>query len=63
MKIIFLSILLLFTNITLSYSEDYDFKKLVKLDEPWGSPFINKDEIIITEKDGKIKVTHGKSYI
>ena len=57
MKIIFISIFIIFANITLSYSEDYDFKKLVKLNEPWGSSFINKDKIIITEKDGKIKVT------
>ena len=61
MKIIFISIFLLFINISISYSEDYDFKKLVKLNEPWGSSFINKDEMIITEKDGKIKLININS--
>ena len=61
MNIIFISIFLLFENITISHSENYSFKKLVKLDEPWGSSFLNKDEIIITEKDGKIKVMNVNS--
>jgi len=39
-----------------SYSENYIFTKIIKLNEPWGSSFINNNEIIITEKSGKIKI-------
>ena len=61
MKIILISIFLIFTNLTLSYSKNYNFKKLVKLNEPWGSSFISNDEIIITEKDGKVKIVNINS--
>ncbi|WP_023649257.1 PQQ-dependent sugar dehydrogenase [Candidatus Pelagibacter ubique] len=44
-----------------SYSQNYSFKKITKLEEPWGSTFINNDEIIITEKDGKIKIVDTNS--
>ena len=40
------------------YSNNYAFTKIIELDEPWGSSFINNDEIIITEKSGKIKVVN-----
>ena len=52
LKIIF--IILLFTNISLA--EDFKFNKIITLDEPWGSTFINGDQILITEKGGKIKL-------
>ena len=58
MKIIFISFILIFTNISISYSEKYSFKKLVNLDEPWGSSFISNDKIIVTEKNGKIKIVN-----
>ena len=38
------------------YSNNYIFTKIIKLNEPWGSSFINNNEIIITEKSGKIKI-------
>ena len=41
-----------------SYSSNYTFTKIIELDEPWGSSFINNNEIIITEKSGKIKVVN-----
>ena len=41
-----------------SYSNNYTFTKIIELDEPWGSSFINNDEIIITEKSGKIKIVN-----
>ena len=41
-----------------SFSESYDFQKLINLDGPWGLSFINKDELIITEKSGKIKIVN-----
>jgi len=47
---------LLFTS--KGYSNNYKFTKIIKLNEPWGSSFINNDEIIITEKSGKIKIVN-----
>ena len=52
--ILFIIILLLYS--TKSFSENLKFKKIVTLNDPWGSSFINKNEIIITEKSGKIKI-------
>ncbi|MBD1173501.1 PQQ-dependent sugar dehydrogenase [Pelagibacterales bacterium SAG-MED03] len=43
------------------HSQDYSFKKITKLEEPWGSSFISNEEIIVTEKDGKIKIVNIKS--
>jgi len=43
------------------YSEIYKFTKIIELNEPWGSSFINKDELIITEKNGKIKIVNINS--
>ena len=41
----------------------YEIKlnKIADLDEPWGSSFINKDELIVTEKQGKIKIVNIQS--
>ena len=44
--------------ISKSYSSNYTLTKIVELDEPWGSSFINKNEIIISEKNGKIKIVN-----
>ena len=49
---IFLSLLLT----SKSFSENFKLEKIIGLNEPWGSSFISKDEIIITEKSGKIKI-------
>ena len=38
-----------------------EFKKIVNLDKPWGSSFINENELIITEKKGKIKIININS--
>ena len=48
-------------NFSNSYSENYSYIKIAQLNEPWGSSFINKDQIIITEKDGKIKIVNINS--
>ena len=50
---------LLFTS--KSYSNNFTLSKIIKLDDPWGSSFINNDEIIITEKSGKIKIVNINS--
>ena len=59
-KNFFLLILFLLFS-TNSYSQDYSFKKITKLKEPWGSSFISNEEIIVTEKDGKIKIVNINS--
>ncbi len=55
MKKIFI-IIIYCTNISIvSFAEEFNFKKIVDLKSPWGSSFINDRELIITEKNGKIK--------
>ena len=44
-----------------TYAENLKFTKIINLDKPWGSSFINKDELIITEKNGKIKIVNINS--
>ena len=56
LKIIF--IILLFANI--AFAEDFKFNKITKLDKPWGSTFISNDQILVTEKGGKIKLINIK---
>ena len=53
----FLLIFFLFFS-SVSYSDNYSLTKITKLEEPWGSTFISNDEIIVTEKDGKIKIVN-----
>ena len=58
MRVIFLTILILFSKYSFSFSENYNFQKLVPLNEPWGSSFISNTELIVTEKTGKIKIVN-----
>lgn len=58
-KFIFFLIYLLFS--TKSFSQNLNFTKILDLNIPWGSSFINDDEMIITEKSGKIKIVNIKS--
>ena len=39
-----------------SFSANFNFEKIASLKDPWGSSFISEDEIIVTEKSGKIKI-------
>ena len=57
MKIFSFLIILIFLS-TNGYSQNYSFKKITKLEEPWGSSFISDEELIITEKTGKIKIVN-----
>ena len=54
-KLLF-SFIILFSLISFANSQEFKLTKLVDLDNPWGSTFINDDEILITEKFGKIKL-------
>ena len=38
------------------FSANLNFEKIAELKDPWGSSFISENEIIITEKSGKIKI-------
>jgi len=44
-----------------AYTNNLKFTKIIKLNNPWGSSFINNNELIITEKSGKIKIINIKS--
>jgi len=52
----YLLIFFFFIFSTKSISKDFALKKIVSLDEPWGSSFLNNEEIILTEKTGTIKI-------
>ena len=53
-NILAIIILIFFSSIL--QAEEFKFKKIVNLTKPWGSSFINENELIITEKKGKIKI-------
>ena len=61
LKKLFFFLIILFCFSSNSYSKNYKFTKIIELNEPWGSSFINKDELIITEKNGKIKIVNINS--
>ena len=60
MNFFFCLIILFFFPLN-GYSENYKYTKIIELNAPWGSSFINKDELIITEKKGKIKIVNINS--
>ena len=55
-KKFFISIFLLLISINVSLAENLNIKKIVNLNNPWGSTFINNKELLISEKSGKIKL-------
>ena len=59
MKIIFILLILIFSNI--AKAEDFNFKKIVDLKDPWGSTFVSQNNILITEKSGSIKLVNIKN--
>ena len=55
----FLAILIFWVSFSsISLSENYNLKRIVTLNEPWGSSFINNTELIITERNGVIKIVN-----
>ena len=44
---------LIFTNV---YAVEFNIKKITDFNQPWGSSFVKKDKLIVTEKSGKIKL-------
>ena len=59
MKILFILLILIFSNI--AKAEDLNFEKLVNLKDPWGSTFIDENNILVTEKGGAIKLINIKN--
>ena len=48
-------IILFFLFTSLSQAEEFKLKKIISFKSPpWGSTFLNKDEMLITEKEGRI---------
>ena len=54
-KLFFIIIFFIFFSTNL-FAQNLKFKKLVALNDPWGSSFLNNKELIVTEKSGKIKI-------
>jgi glucose/arabinose dehydrogenase len=55
-NIFFHSLILIFLFSTNVFSQNYKFEKIATIERPWGSSFINNDELLITEQSGKIKL-------
>ena len=59
MKILINFLIIFFISINLNAS-DFTLKKITNLNEPWGSTFLNNNELLITEKTGKILIVNLK---
>ena len=56
MKIFFILFIFIFSNV--ACAKNLNFKKIVDLKDPWGSTFIDENNILITEKGGLIKLVN-----
>jgi quinoprotein glucose dehydrogenase len=54
MKLLLILLTFIFSNI--ASAENLNFKKLVDLNGPWGSTFIDENNMLVTEKSGAIKL-------
>ena len=59
MKILFILLIFIFPNI--ASAKNLNFIKIVDLKAPWGSTFIDVNNILITEKGGAIKIVNIKN--
>ncbi len=59
MKIIFIFLILISSNI--AWAKNLNFIKIVDLKDPWGSTFVDQNNILITEKGGVIKLVNIKN--
>ena len=53
--------MILLINLTNTSKADFKIRKIIDLNDPWGSSFINEDNLIVTEKSGKIKLINLNS--
>ncbi len=60
MKSLFFFLLIFLNIFNLSFADNLKFTKIFELDNPWGSTFINENELLITEKFGTIKLINIK---
>jgi len=60
MKIFFI-LLIFFINFSQISKAEFILKKIIDLNNPWGSSFIDEDRLIVTEKSGNIKLVNVKS--
>ena len=60
MKIVFI-LLIFFINFSQISKAEFILKKIIDLNNPWGSSFIDEDRLIVTEKSGNIKLVNVKS--
>ncbi|MFL2897362.1 MAG: PQQ-dependent sugar dehydrogenase [Candidatus Pelagibacter sp.] len=58
MRIIIILFIFLCTNLE---ATEFSLKKILNLNEPWGSTFLSENEFLITEKSGKIKLINLKT--
>ena len=56
-RIVIIFFIFFYSNLN---ATEFNLKKILNLNEPWGSSFINEDELLITEKSGKIKIINLK---
>jgi glucose/arabinose dehydrogenase len=56
-KLLYIIIVFFFLSVN-SFAKNLKFTKIIDLDKPWGSSFINNNELIISEKGGKIKIVN-----
>ena len=56
-KLLYTIIIFLFLSVN-SFAKNLKFTKIIVLNKPWGSSFINNNELIISEKSGKIKIVN-----
>ena len=58
----FLKIFFLFFILSQSgYAQNFKIEKILDLKDPWSLTFINKDEVLITEKEGEILLANIKN--
>ena len=60
MKFFFI-LLIFFINFSQISKAEFVLKKIIDLNNPWGSSFIDEDRLIVTEKSGNIKLVNVKS--
>ncbi|MDA7572640.1 PQQ-dependent sugar dehydrogenase [Candidatus Pelagibacter sp.] len=56
-KLLYAIVIFFFLSVN-SFAKNLKFTKIIDLDKPWGSSFINNNELIISEKSGKIKIVN-----
>ncbi len=58
MRKVLLIILFIFLLPSIALAQNFNLKKIASLAKPWGSTFISDNELLITEKIGKIKIVN-----